>query len=151
MASTQAEWHHGETRHAILSKDASREEWYEKSGMNHTLLRSKVRFATEHGQDGSAWSEYPGQVVILRSDNKAPMGIVSDGFKILQPRTVMDTTFDLCKEVGIEMETAGTLQGGRKYWALASIGKEAFVVPGDKERGPAQGSGGGVDNDSAAA
>jgi phage/plasmid-like protein (TIGR03299 family) len=75
------------------------------------------------------------QHVLMRSDTKAPLGIVSDKFKTVHPPQVLDWMFDLTEGAGFKMETAGTLFGGKKFWSLASIGDEAEIVPGDKVGG----------------
>lgn len=105
------------------------------AGMDWRIQRSKVRFATAMGQGADAWAEMPGQHVLMRSDTKAPLGIVSDKFKVHQPAQILEWMYDLTHKAGFELETAGTMFGGRKFWALANIGDECEIVPGDKVGG----------------
>jgi phage/plasmid-like protein (TIGR03299 family) len=117
-------WHGNGQR---LTEHASIEQWTVAAGMDWQIKRAKVRFATAHGQDSSAYREVPGQVVLHRSDNKDALGIVSDKYKVVQPREVMEFFRDLTDVAGFTMETAGTLFGGRRFWALAHIGASAVI------------------------
>jgi phage/plasmid-like protein (TIGR03299 family) len=135
MASTKAEWHHSHTNHAIMTADATREEWIAAAGMDWRIQRSKVRYATQAGQGFDGFAEMPEMHVLMRSDTKAPLGLVSDKFKVVQPAQVFDWMHDLTESAGFKMETAGTLFGGKKFWSLASIGDDCEIVPGDKVGG----------------
>lgn len=116
-----------------LAEGASIEDWITVSGMDWKVQRSRVRFATERAGDLQTWSD---NHVLFRSDNKQPLAIVSDAFKIVQPREVLEFFRDLCATNGFTMRTAGTLFGGRRFWALADIGEQAFVLdPKDKVKG----------------
>lgn len=104
------------------------EQWITAAGMDWSIQRSKVRFAT--GRDQTAieqFAEIPDQHVLMRSDSKAPLGIVSERFKVVQPRQVLEFFRDLTEHAGFTMETAGTMFGGRRFWALAHIGESAVI------------------------
>ena len=118
-----------------VPQDATLDDWRAAAGMDWKIQRSKVRFATGHGQDGAEFAEMPGQHVLMRSDTKAPLGIVSDKFKVVQPAQVMEWQHELTESAGFKLETAGTMFGGRKFWALANIGDDCEIVPGDKVGG----------------
>ena len=105
------------------------------AGFDWSIQRSKVRFATAHGQGFDSFAEMPDQHVLMRSDTKAPLGIVSKGFKVVQPAQILEEMHDLATNAGFKLETAGTMFGGRKFWTLASIGDECEIVPGDKVGG----------------
>lgn len=128
MASTKQEWHYSDTHHNILVPGAPIEEWITAAGMDFRIERAMVRFATAHGQTGTEYAEFPGQVVLLRSDNKAPLGIVSDKYKRVQPKEVLEFFRDLTEAAGFQLETAGVLFDGKRFWALASIGAESYVA-----------------------
>lgn len=117
-----------------LEQGAPIEKWLVSAGMDWKVQRSKVRFATEAKQTSelATWDDYH---VLLRSDTKAPLGMVSDGYKIVQPREVLEFFRDLVEAAGFTLETAGTLFGGRKFWALASIGAEDRIVGNDLIKG----------------
>jgi phage/plasmid-like protein (TIGR03299 family) len=104
-----------------VAAGASIDQWIDAAGMGWKIERAKVRFATGHGQSPADFSEMPGRVVLLRSDTKAPLGLVSDGYKVVQPREVVEFFRDLVEAAGFKMNTAGTLHGGSKLWAQANI------------------------------
>lgn len=122
-----------------LKKGASIEEWTKAAGMAWKVLRSKVRFAAGPAETPAQMSsnilEWPEKHVLFRNDDHYPLGIVSDNYKVVQPKEVLEFFRDLCKNNEFEMETAGTLFGGRQYWALAKIGEKANIVKGDELRG----------------
>lgn len=115
-----------------LTRGAPVEQWETEAGMDFKIQRAKVRFATSFDQAASEWAEFPDQHVLLRSDTKAPMGIVSAGYKIVQPGDILRTIAHEARQAGFELETAGTLHGGRVFWAMASDGTECEIGTGDK-------------------
>jgi phage/plasmid-like protein (TIGR03299 family) len=108
------------------------EDWQKQAGMEWNIQRSKVRYATAFDQDFSDFSEMPESHVLFRGDTKAPLGVVSDKYKIVQPKAVIEFFRDLTEEYGYKLNTAGTLFGGRKFWALAETGESAEIGKGDK-------------------
>ena len=92
-----------------------------KAGMAWTAKRSRVRYG-----EGPAQRVVNDQHVLFRSDTKDPLGIVSDKYQIVQPREALEF-FDSLLPDGYEMKTAGTLYGGKKFWAAASIGAESSI------------------------
>lgn len=116
-----------------LKEGASIDEWIIAAGMDWKVQRGAVRYATDAAGTIAKWDD---NVVLFRSDNKLPLGLVSDGFHIVQPRAAVEFFRGLCENNGFVMRTAGTLFGGRKFWALADIGKESYVLnQGDKMKG----------------
>lgn len=113
-----------------LPAGASIEEWQVAAGMDWKIQRSKVRYST-----GEELLEIPDQHILFRSDTKAPLGNVSDKYKIVQPGAVLEFFRDLVDEAGFSLETAGTLFGGKRFWALARIGEDAVVAGEDRVGG----------------
>lgn len=110
-----------------LEEGASHEEWARAAGMDWKIQTGFVRYATGYGQGADAWRTVDGARVLMRSDTKDDLGIVSARFKVVQPREILDFMADLTEQAGFSLETAGTLHGGRKFWALAKIGAEAVI------------------------
>lgn len=65
--------------------------------------------------------------ILKRSDTGAMLCHVSDRYKPLQPRDIFEFNRDLCENHGFVMETAGSLSGGKRIWALARTG-EGFTI-----------------------
>jgi phage/plasmid-like protein (TIGR03299 family) len=116
-----------------LTDGASIDEWTVAAGMDWKIQRSKVRYFAD--RDGATQLEMPDQHVLFRSDTKAPLGLVSAKYKAVHPKQVMEFMRDLVEGAGFKMNTAGTLFGGKKFWALASIGENASIVSHDVVRG----------------
>jgi len=117
-----------------LNADADVDTWKKQAGMDWTVQRGVVRYATARGEN-LAMQDMPESHVLFRSDSKAPLGIVSSRYQVVQPGDVLEFFRDLTESNGYTLNTAGTLFDGKRFWALASIGDEAEVVKGDKVGG----------------
>lgn len=51
---------------------------------------------------------------------------------MVQPHEVLHFYQDLVEVGGFELETAGSLKGGRKLWALAKTGRDMELKDGDR-------------------
>ncbi|WP_439892737.1 DUF932 domain-containing protein [Ralstonia sp. 25C] len=110
------------------------EVWAERAGMNWTIESSEVRFVTGNGTLGAIHA-YPDQKVLYRSDTKAPLSVVSARYQVVQPLEVLDFYRDLTEVGGFELETAGVLKEGRKFWALAKTGQTGTLKGKDTING----------------
>ncbi|WPN22967.1 DUF932 domain-containing protein [Pseudomonas marginalis] len=111
------------------------EVWQREAGMDWQIQESPVHFKADAiGHMGSIHS-FPEQKVLYRSDTKAPLSVVSNRYQIVQPREVMEFYRDLTEVSGYELETAGVLKGGRKFWALARTGQNANLKGNDQVNG----------------
>lgn len=111
-----------------LTAGASIEDWQAAAGMDWRIQRGFVRYATGRDQDETSWRKMDDKVVLFRNDNGNPLGVVSDNYEIVQPKAVVEFFRDLTDAAGFTLETAGTLYGGKRFWALASIGDSAHVA-----------------------
>lgn len=110
-----------------LTDDASIETWQQQAGMDWLVKRSRVRFG-----DSQIFDDHH---VLFRSDTKEPLGIVGKQYKIVQPPEVLEFFRDLVADNGFTLHTAGTMFGGKKFWALASINESAIITGLDKIEG----------------
>lgn len=131
-ASTEREWHGlGET----MTRGASIEEWATAAGMSYSVKRASVRYAISHAEGDQlpdAFRKVDGQVVLFRDDTKADLGIVSEGYKVVQPREVLEFFRQWASEGGLQIESAGVLFGGRRYFATAKLAEGVMIGTGDK-------------------
>lgn len=105
--------------------------WARAAGMDWTIKEAPVRYMTgEAGALGSIMS-FDDQKVLYRSDTKAPLFVVSGRYQVVQPKAVLEFYRDLTQVSGFELETAGVLKEGKKFWALAKTGKEATLKGND--------------------
>ena len=109
--------------------------WAQQAGMDWEIRESPVRYMTEQiGSLGSIMS-FDDQKVLYRSDTKAPLSVVSGRYQVVQPKSVLEFYKDLTEISGFELETAGVLKEGKKFWALAKTGKEATLKGNDTVKG----------------
>ena len=80
---------------AKLEEHAPISEWTKAAGMDWRVQRAKIRYATERTQNPSQWSSVDDKHVLMRSDTKAPLGIVSNKYKVVQPAAVLEFFRDL--------------------------------------------------------
>jgi phage/plasmid-like protein (TIGR03299 family) len=107
--------------------------WAKCAGMDWKILRSKVRyFADREGNDQRTIDDAH---VLMRSDTGADLGIVSDKYKTVQPAQVLDFFHSLSEQLGVKLETAGTLFGGKKFYATANLGESFTFASGDVVKG----------------
>lgn len=117
-----------------LEPDQPIEIWKRNAGMDWTIEESEVRFITGGNGIGTI-SAFPEQKVLYRSDNKAPLSVVSRRFKVVQPAEILEFYRDLTAVGGFELETAGVLREGRKFWALAKTGQSTMLKGRDRVEG----------------
>jgi len=61
--------------------------------------------------------------------------VVSQRFQEVQPREILEFYRDLTEQSGFELETAGVLKGGKKFWALARTGQSTALKGKDVSNG----------------
>jgi phage/plasmid-like protein (TIGR03299 family) len=115
-----------------LAENATIDEWQKAAGLDWTIETTGVQYqGLSQTGFGIATYDFKGQNVLHRSDTKAPLSVVSDRYKPVQPKEVLEFFRDLVDENGFKIHTAGTLMGGKRMWALAQTGKYAEVVKDD--------------------
>lgn len=133
----QAPWH---TLGNALPAKQSIDTWAKAAGMDWRIRETPVRYmATEDGSGASSMFgealEFTEQKVLYRSDTKAALSVVSLRYQVVQPRDVLEFYRDLSEVAGFELETAGVLKAGRKFWALARTGYSAKLKGSDVVNG----------------
>jgi len=110
------------------------EVWKRDAGMDWRIEESEVRYITGHNHVGTI-NAFPEQKVLYRSDTKAPLAVVSKRFNVVQPGEILEFYRDLTACNGFELETAGVLREGKKFWALARTGQSTTLKGRDKVDG----------------
>jgi phage/plasmid-like protein (TIGR03299 family) len=127
-----APWH-GLGNH--LTQKQSIEVWQREAGMDWQIQESPVHFKLDAAGHLGAIHSFPEQKVLYRSDTKTPLSVVSQRYQTVQPREVLEFYRDLTEVSGYELETAGVLKGGKKFWALARTGQSAVLKGNDQVNG----------------
>lgn len=128
----QTPWHH--LGNALPPKQ-SIDVWAREAGMDWSIRETPVRFMTEQAGALGSIRSFDDQKVLYRSDSHTPLSVVSSRYQIVQPKAVLEFYRDLTEISGFELETAGVLKEGRKFWALARTGKETVLKGNDLVRG----------------
>ena len=117
-----------------LAPQQSIEVWRQQAGMDWQIEEAEVRYVV--GKNGvGAINAFPEQKVLYRSDTKRPLAVVSKRFQVVQPEEVLEFYRDLTEYSGFELETAGVLKEGRKFWALARTGQSTTLKGKDQVNG----------------
>ena len=119
-----------------LPKDQPIEVWQREAGMDFEIKQTDVLFNAQNG-DGNLLNLRSNKeaTVLYRSDNNEPLSVVSKRYKVVQPREVLEFFHDLVSAGGMQLETAGVLRGGKKFWALAKTGPSVLLPGLDKVNG----------------
>lgn len=113
-----------------LPKNQPIEVWQQCAGMDWSIRETEVLYSV--AAEGLHVKPYKDAKVLFRSDTLAPLSVVGNRYKVVQPRDVLEFYRDLVSAGGFELETAGVLKEGRKLWALARTGQETVLKGGDK-------------------
>ena len=118
-----------------LSPNQPLEVWAQQAGMDWRIESSNVSYMAqnEHGQ--SIIMPFEEQRVLYRSDTHAPLSVVSQRYQEVQPKEILEFYRDLTEQSGFELETAGVLKGGKKFWALARTGQSTALKAKDVSNG----------------
>ena len=115
-----------------LDENATLDEWRVAAGMDWSINASVVQYSVPRMIDGEPTVETltcKDRVVLYRSDTTAPLAVVSNRYQVVQPVEALEFFRDMIEAGGYTMETAGTLFGGKRLWALARSGR-GFDLPG---------------------
>ncbi len=115
-----------------MDPNAPLEAWKKSAGMEWTIKEACVEYQNDVHDD---IMPFPEKKVLYRSDTGSALAVVSEKYKVVQPETVLEFYRDLIDTAGFKMSTAGVLFGGRKFWALAEMGKIATIKKEDKLNG----------------
>lgn len=107
------------------------EVWLQQAGMDWQICEAPVCFMADNANDSRAILRAPDNKVLYRSDTYAPLSVVSQRFKVVQPQEILEFYRDLTALSGFELESAGSLAGGRKVWALAKTGQSTALRGND--------------------
>ncbi len=109
--------------------------WAKQAGMDWRIESSDVSYMAKNERGQSIIMPYEEQRVLYRSDTHAPLSVVSQRYQEVQPIEILEFYRDLTEQSGFELETAGVLKGGRKFWALARTGQSTALKGKDVSNG----------------
>lgn len=119
-----------------LDPNTDLDTWIKKAHLDWAVGAATVNYNVPMGfRDSKIDMSFGNRKVLFRTDTLEPLSVVSDGYKIVQPTEIMEFYRGLIKNNGFQMHTAGSLDDGKRIWALAKIG-EGFALPGDDRVDP---------------
>ncbi|ENW41780.1 TPA: DUF932 domain-containing protein [Acinetobacter baumannii] len=118
-----------------LTQNQPIEIWAQQAGMDWRIESSNVSYMAKNDRGQNILMPYEEQRVLYRSDTHAPLSVVSQRYQEVQPKEILEFYRDLTEQSGFELETAGVLKGGRKFWALARTGQSAALKSKDVSNG----------------
>lgn len=125
-----------------LQPGADIETWKVQAGLDWIVMKADVKFDTpkfafENGASvmTTETQSFKGRSVLYRSDTLTPLSVMSTTrYHIVQPAEILAFFADIARVGGFEIETAGSLKGGKKIWALAKVGTTATIIGRDVVR-----------------
>lgn len=118
-----------------LTQQQPIEVWAQQAGMDWRIESSDVSYMAQNERGQSIIMPYEEQRVLYRSDTHAPLSVVSQRYQEVQPMEILEFYRDLTEQSGFELETAGVLKGGKKFWALARTGQSTALKGKDVSNG----------------
>ncbi|QOW43334.1 DUF932 domain-containing protein [Acinetobacter indicus] len=118
-----------------LSPNQPLEVWAQQAGMDWRIESSNVSYMAQNERGQSIIMPFEEQRVLYRSDTHAPLSVVSQRYQEVQPNEILEFYRDLTEQSGFELETAGVLKGGKKFWALARTGQSTALKGKDVSNG----------------
>lgn len=119
----------------VLSPNQPIEVWAQQAGMDWQIESSNVSYVAENQHKQRIIMPHDEQRVLYRSDTHAALSVVSQRYQEVQPREILEFYRDLTEQSGFELETAGVLKGGKKFWALAKTGQTSALKGKDVSNG----------------
>jgi phage/plasmid-like protein (TIGR03299 family) len=113
-----------------LPEGQSIEQWQVAAGMDWEIFESNVRYQTPEGITVD-----PSRKVLYRSDGFDVLSVVSDEYCVVQPKQVLEFFREFTEINQMKLSAAGTLFGGKRFWAIAELDKSAEIVDGDTING----------------
>ncbi|MGS0707708.1 DUF932 domain-containing protein [Acinetobacter sp. ANC 3781] len=118
-----------------LTQNQPIEIWAQQAGMDWRIESSDVSYMAQNERGQSIIMPYEEQRVLYRSDTHAALSVVSQRYQEVQPMEILEFYRDLTEQSGFELETAGVLKGGKKFWALARTGQSTALKGKDVSNG----------------
>lgn len=110
----------------VLTQDSTIDEWTVQAGLDWGVTKRPVIYAGLEGE----YPVFKDKFVLARDSDDRPFAVVSDRYKPVQPKQVLEFFRELTDKFGMTLETAGSLRDGKRIWGLAKMGEETYKVMG---------------------
>lgn len=113
-----------------LEEGASLETWAEKAHLNWGVDECTVQYHIPGFRETPIGLSFDNRKTLYRTDTMEPLEVVGKNYKVVQPSEILEFYRDLVENYGWNIHTAGSLDDGRRVWALAKM-NESFVIGKD--------------------
>ena len=114
---------HGLGNH--VEENQSLDVWAHEAGFDYTINEAAVKFRRGDSEFDTVISD---RKALYNGATGEYISLVGDGFKVVQPKEVLEFFRDLTVDMGYKMRTAGVLKNGAIYFALAETPYEGKVA-----------------------
>lgn len=114
-----------------VSNDLTPVQMQKKAGLDWSVDRYPAFIEIENSK-GEMEKMIAGKDVLVRSSDKKILTHISEGWEPVQNDVAFEFFADFVAAGHMEMNTAGSLKGGKMVWALAKINESFDAVKGDQ-------------------
>lgn len=114
-----------------IDPTSSIEDWQIAAGLNWEVSKRPVLFAPT-GDGFQSMKTFKDKFVLARTTDDRPYAVVSNRYKPVQPKEILEFFRSLVGDFGMVIETAGSLRNGQRVWALAKTGDAHKVMGVDQ-------------------
>lgn len=111
-----------------IPNDASMGIWAKKAHLDWSIKETPVLYQIP---DGTV-KEAEGKKALFRSDDNSFLSVIGSNYNTVQPEEILEFFKSLIKAGDFRMKTAGSLQNGRRIWALAETGQSLRLMGQDR-------------------
>lgn len=114
-----------------LNPDSTLDEWKIAAGLDWHIQKRPIMFGARDAEGNMVPKVIKNRFAHVRSDTQEEIGIGSDRFQLMQPGDTLEFYRDLVEGSRFTIETAGSLNGGSKIWALAKCNLDLTISGND--------------------
>ena len=103
----------------VLDPNTTIEQWKIAAGLDWFIQKRPLSYGVQNPDGTRSLAVYPDRFAHVRSDTQEPIGMGSKQFQLVQPGDTLEFFRSLVDGSHFTIETAGSLKGGAKIWALA--------------------------------
>lgn len=120
---------HGEGQ--TLDPNATPDAWRIAAGLDWEVEKRSVlhSYTKADGTNGAKLIE--DRKALVRTDTQTSLSVVSNRYQPVQPHELFDTFTKIADATGARLNTAGSLKGGRRIWALAEMDVDPIRISGN--------------------
>jgi phage/plasmid-like protein (TIGR03299 family) len=113
---------------AVLDGSESIEQWAEAAGLGHKVSMRPSFFQDDDG----LYKPAPNNFHVVRDDTQESLSVMTGRYKPVQPIEALEFFRDFIEtDERFKLETAGSLNGGKRIWALARF-QDTVLAGGDE-------------------